>query len=265
MRFLILAFLSAGAAVAFSGCATVNDSSAASGGGAHLEPIAVTLAGTMQTANAAGPGVPITANGANDPTNRGVQWFLQVPTPTGSPINCAPTCGTMIIVTPFSVTYVPPPTVPGTLILPGSMTPTDFSSPMIIAVATSDNTKSASDAFKIQGAANRALVGDLISQTGGGTFSAATLSADLLASSGGSATLAIPNATGFVTPADGSFTGLVDLTSPANAKLPVKAVLAPNQSFEGMYTVVDPVSGRGTAMIPGAFFGQLDPVSAVST
>lgn len=157
MRVLVLALVSAGAVLTFSGCATVNNSSAASGGGTHLEAIAVTLLGTAQTVNAAGAGVTIMANVANDPTDRGVQWFLQVPTPMGSPINCSPTCGTLIMVTPFTVTYVPPPTVPGSLVLPGSMTPTDFSSPMITAVATSDNTKSASNAFKIQGTPGQVL------------------------------------------------------------------------------------------------------------
>ena len=157
MRFLVLAFILAGAVFAFSGCATVNDNSAALGGGSHLEPISVTLTGTVPAVNAAAPGVMISANVANDPTNRGVQWFLQVTPPTGNPINCAPTCGTLTMVTPFSVTYVPPPTVPGTIIIPGTTTPTDYSAPSIFAVATSDNTKNAVDAFKIQGTPGQIL------------------------------------------------------------------------------------------------------------
>src|SRR5271168_733077 len=56
MRFLVLAFILAGAVFAFSGCATVNDNSAALGGGSHLEPISVTLTGTVPTVNAGAGG-----------------------------------------------------------------------------------------------------------------------------------------------------------------------------------------------------------------
>jgi hypothetical protein len=157
MRRLVLAFLSVGAVCSLSGCSTVSDSSAAGGGPGSLPQISVTLMGTMPAINAASGSVTIGANVDNDPTRRGVRWFLQVQTPTGNPIDCAPTCGTLSMQAPFSVTYTPPPTVPGTLVLPGTTQPTNFASPMITAIAVADNRQNASVTFNIQGTPDQVL------------------------------------------------------------------------------------------------------------
>jgi hypothetical protein len=157
MRRLVLVVLSMIAVWDLSGCATVNNSSAGTGAPPSLQPISVTLTGTMTSIDAAAASVTIGATVNNDPTAHGVKWFLQVQTPTGNPINCAPTCGTLSMQAPFSVTYTPPPTVPGTLILPGTTQPTNFASPMITAIAVADNRQNASDPFNIQGTPDQVL------------------------------------------------------------------------------------------------------------
>jgi hypothetical protein len=157
MRRLVLALISIGAVYAACGCATVSNGSAASGGPPPLQPIAVSLIGTMSAINASSASVTITAKVDNDPSGRGVQWSLQVQTPTGNPIDCSPTCGTLSAQAALSITYTPPPTVPGSLVLPGTTQPTNFASPMITAVAVADNRQSASDPFNIQGTPDQVL------------------------------------------------------------------------------------------------------------
>jgi hypothetical protein len=109
---------------------------------------------------------------------------------------------------------------------------------------------------------NRALVGDLRPQTGSGTFSAASISGPLLLGSAGSSAISIGLADGLLSASGGNFTGIADFIASTSSKA-VKPALAPYFVFGGTYGEVDPASGRGTAMIPGALFGQLDAVTAV--
>ncbi len=70
----------------------------------------------------------------NDPTSQNVTWTL---TANGAP--CSPGCGTISNVTPFSVSYTPPATVPAA----------PANTPTITATSVTDPTKSDTDTFTI--------------------------------------------------------------------------------------------------------------------
>jgi hypothetical protein len=109
------------------------------------------------------------------------------------------------------------------------------------------------DAQSAGTAGNRGFSGTLSRQFPG-PYSTATISGGLIGVSGASASPAIPNAEVALSadPASGTMTGLVSVTGvgvPQLADTPIQAT----------YSVLDPATGHGTAVIPGGFFGDFTP------
>ena len=109
------------------------------------------------------------------------------------------------------------------------------------------------------GADNRGLAGRVDGVTPGN----ATISGNRLLREGGpvygsldAVSTAAPSVEGMVNASDGAFTGAMDgrtLGQPDFTGAP----------FSGTIQASDPVTGRGTAMLPGALFGQANPVPCV--
>ena len=102
-------------------------------------------------------------------------------------------------------------------------------------------------------AGNRGFSGTLSRQFPG-PYSASSISGGLIGISGASASPAIPSAEVALTadPASGTITGLACATEvgvPQLSDTPIQAT----------YSVVDPATGHGTAMVPGGFFGNFTP------
>lgn len=105
-----------------------------------------------------------------------------------------------------------------------------------------------------QAVTNNAFSGRLIPQASG-PFSAQSVSGNLLAAFGGSAIPQIPNlASAFnFTGAAGTYDSVGDLTSTVT-----QGANVPNFSFNGTWSVADPVLGRGTTAFLSAVFGTFN-------
>jgi hypothetical protein len=108
-------------------------------------PLAVTITNKVAFAVAGGAAVNLNATVQNEPPpGSGVSWKL-----TAGGLACQPICGTLTNATATSVTYNPPPTVPG---IPSN-------SPTITATSNMDGTTSDSDTFSILAMPQSACVG----------------------------------------------------------------------------------------------------------
>lgn len=107
---------------------------------------------------------------------------------------------------------------------------------------------------------NNAFSGTLVPQTGG-PFGSSSLSGNLLAGFGGSASSNVPNwdLAIALSPANGTYAALGNLTS-----LPSQDGLASGAQFSGTYRFANTTLGRGTVTLPAAVFGDFVSGSTVN-
>jgi hypothetical protein len=108
-----------------------------SGSGSSGNNIIVTMTNKVSSVQAGTVAVMLLATVQNDSTNSGVTWSL-----TANGAACSPSCGTLSLATPTSVTYTPP----------GSGPAAPNNQPTLTATSVAKTNKSDSDAFTITAA-----------------------------------------------------------------------------------------------------------------
>jgi hypothetical protein len=108
-----------------------------SGSGSSGNNISVSITNKVTSVQAGTVAVMFLATVQNDATNSGVTWSL-----TANGAACSPTCGTLSLATPASVTYTPPASGPAA---PNNQ-------PILSATSIAKTNKSDSDAFTITAA-----------------------------------------------------------------------------------------------------------------
>jgi hypothetical protein len=108
-----------------------------SGSGSSGNNIIVTMTNKVSSVQAGTVALMLLATVQNDSTNSGVTWSL-----TANGVACSPSCGTLSLATPTSVTYTPP----------GSGPAAPNNQPTLTATSVAKTNKSDSDAFMITAA-----------------------------------------------------------------------------------------------------------------
>jgi hypothetical protein len=130
-RMRTVGFFLCGVMLLLAGCGS------GSGSGSSGNNIIVTMTNKISSVQAGTVAVMLLATVQNDSTNSGVTWSL-----TANGAACSPSCGTLSLATPASVTYTPP----------GSGPAAPNNQPTLTATSVAKTNKSDADAFTITAA-----------------------------------------------------------------------------------------------------------------